>query len=85
MNMAATHSYRAVPSMLMVAPSGSVKEDILLETPLLFSTALMVRGRVADEEEVEKAVSRGVVTALKCFSGFALPINRVIKGSVMKA
>ena len=47
--------------MLMVAPSGSVKLEISLETPLFSSTAVIVSGRVAPEEEVENAVSRGVV------------------------
>ena len=63
MNIAATHSYNAVPSILIVAPSGRTKLDILFETPELFSTALRVRGRVADDDLVEKAVSKGVVTA----------------------
>jgi hypothetical protein len=44
----------------MVAPSGRVKLDILFDTPELFSTAVIVSGSVAPEEEVENAVNRGV-------------------------
>ena len=38
----------------MVAPNGSVKLEILFDTPDLFSTAVMVSGNVAPDEEVEK-------------------------------
>ena len=62
-NIAATHSYKAVPSILIVAPSGSTKLEILFETPSLFSTASIVSGSVADDERVENAVSKGVVNA----------------------
>ena len=55
--MAATHSYSAVPSIFIVAPSGRVKLDILLETPLLYSTASMVNGNVALDEAVENALT----------------------------
>ena len=50
--MAATHSYKAVPSMLIVAPSGNTKLDVRFETPAFFSTQSSVMGKVADEELV---------------------------------
>ena len=46
-----------MPSILTVAPSGRVKEQVLLLTLARSSTVSMVSGRVADELAVEKAVS----------------------------
>jgi hypothetical protein len=45
----------------------------------------MVKGSVAPDEDVEKAVSSGVVIFLKCFRGFAFPINFKTMGRVMMA
>ena len=56
---------------------------ILLETPLFSSTALIEIGKVAFDDEVEKAVSRGIAIFLKCFIGLAFPINLTISGKVM--
>ena len=42
----------------MVAPNGRVKLVILFDTPALFRMQSMVKGRVADEDAVEKAVKR---------------------------
>lgn len=47
MKMAATASYRAVPSMLMVAPTGSTNRVTRLSIPLFSSRFLKVTGRVA--------------------------------------
>ena len=44
--------------MLMVAPSGATKLVTLFETPARFSSESIVRGSVAEEELVEKAVKR---------------------------
>ena len=49
--------------MFTVAPRGSTKLVILLDTPAFFSTHSMVTGRVAEEEAVEKAVSRAAPMA----------------------
>jgi hypothetical protein len=49
--------------MFMVAPKGRVKLPIFLETPALFVTHSIVRGRVAEEDAVEKAVRRAGVIA----------------------
>lgn len=46
--MAATASYRAVPSMLMVAPTGSTKRAICLSTPQFSRRHFMVIGNVAE-------------------------------------
>ena len=56
MNIAAAASYRAVPSMLIVAPRGSTNSVERFETPALVSAHSMVTGRVAVELAVEKAV-----------------------------
>ena len=56
-NMAAAHSYKAVPFMLTVAPSGKTKLEILLETPIFSSTHSIVIGNVAEDDAVENAVS----------------------------
>lgn len=48
MKMAARASYRAVPSMLMVAPTGSTKRVTRLSTWLFSSRHLKVMGRVAE-------------------------------------
>ncbi len=52
----ATHSYKAVPSMLMVAPSGSTNPATRLGTPTPFSTRSMDNGSVAELLAVENAV-----------------------------
>ena len=46
--MAATASYSAVPSMLMVAPIGSTNRAIRGSTPFFSSSAAIVSGRVAE-------------------------------------
>ncbi len=56
MKMAATASYSAVPSMLIVAPMGSTNLDILGSTPFPRSMHSMVIGKVAEEEAVPNAV-----------------------------
>lgn len=60
--------------MFTVAPSGSVKLAVFLLTPALSCTQRMVTGRVADELEVEKAVSSAVFIALKCSMGLTFPM-----------
>ena len=56
MNMAATASYSAVPSMLMVAPMGRTNLEILGSTPFFSSRQFMVTGSVAELEAVLQAV-----------------------------
>ncbi|KAH9401492.1 hypothetical protein TYRP_016883 [Tyrophagus putrescentiae] len=57
MKMAATASYSAVPSMLMVEPTGMQKRTIRLSSPAPSSRQWKVTGMVAEEEEVPKAVA----------------------------
>ena len=59
MKSAATASYRAVPSMLMVAPMGRTNLAILGSTPFFSSRALIVTGRVAELDAVPNAVAKG--------------------------
>lgn len=54
--MAARASYRAVPSMFMVAPTGSTKRVTRLSTLLFSSRHLKVMGNVA---ELRKDIGRG--------------------------
>ena len=49
--------------MLRVAPKGRVKPEIFVDTPTLLVTQSIVTGKVAEEEAVEKAVSRAGVMA----------------------
>lgn len=48
MKIAATASYRAVPSMLMVAPTGNTKRAICRSTPQFSRRHFMVIGNVAE-------------------------------------
>merc|ERR1719336_775627 len=61
MKMAATASYRAVPSMLMVAPIGRMNLQTRGSTLFLFSRRPMVTGRVALLEAVPNAVVNAFV------------------------
>ena len=51
--MTTTHSNKAVPSMLSVAPEEGKATDFE-ETPTLLVTQSIVTGSVAEEEAVEK-------------------------------
>ena len=73
MNSAPTHSMTAVPSMLTVAPMGSVNEDTRSDTPTFSRTVLRVTGSVAAEELVENATSRGSRMFIACFHGDTRP------------
>lgn len=65
MKMAAKASYRAVPSMLMVAPTGSTNLVTRLSTPLFSSRHLKVMGRVAELRTVRERVSaEGLLSTL---------------------
>ncbi len=64
----------------MVAPSGKVKPETLLETPARFSTQSMVIGKVADDELVENAVNNAGNIALKCLVGETPARNRKMAG-----
>lgn len=57
MKMAARASYRAVPSMLIVAPTGSTNLVMRLSTPLFSSRHLKVMGRVAELKGIYKTVT----------------------------
>ena len=68
-NNTPAHSYKAVPSILMVAPKGRTKLVVLFETPTSFSTQSIVPGRGAPDELVENAVMNAGAMALKCLIG----------------
>ena len=61
--------------MLIDVPRGTTRLQIRLETPALFSTQSIVIGKVAEEELVEKAVTRAGLIALKWRKGFTRAMN----------
>ena len=67
-----------VPSMLMVAPSGIVKEEIFLETPIFLFSVSMERGIVALDVAVEKAKAITGKNFLINLIGFR-PVNTLSK------
>ena len=54
-NTTATPCMMEVPSMLIVAPSGIVKEEIFLETPTFLESVSIESGIVAFDVAVENA------------------------------
>jgi hypothetical protein len=71
--------------MLMVAPRGSTKLEVLLETPALSSMHLIVRGSVAEEDAVEKAVINAGLWARARARAFLRGRSRNIMGRVIVA
>ena len=59
MKSTATASYKAVPSMLTVAPSGKTDDRTGTAIPIFSSAAAIVAGSVAALEEVEYASNCG--------------------------
>ena len=72
--MTPAHSYKAVPSMFIVAPMGSTNDPTLLETPAFCVKQRMVTGSVALDELVANAVARADAMAEKCCLGL-MPVN----------
>ena len=70
MKIAAAASYNAVPSILIVAPSGSTNFVDFSETPALSTAHSMVTGSVAEELAVENAVNTACDMFLKKVIGF---------------
>ncbi len=68
-NNTPAHSYKAVVSILMVAPKSRTKLVFLFKTPTSFSTQSIVIGRVAPDELVENAVINTGAVAFKCLIG----------------
>ena len=71
--------------MLIVAPSGSTNELVSLETPARFSTEVIVRGSVALEDAVEKAVIKAGLIARAYSNGDRFATNLTISGSTTTA
>jgi len=61
-NTAATASYKAVPSMFTVAPSGSTKRLIRASTLLCSSRQRIVVGRVAELRKIKMALKYFKIT-----------------------
>ena len=59
MNSAQTPWYRAVPSILIVAPRGRTKLEMLLETPISSRDAFMVAGSEPELLVVVNATAAG--------------------------
>ena len=84
MKMAATASYSAVPSMLMVAPMGRTNLQIRGSTLFLVSNKLMVTGRVAELDPVPKAVVKAFAMFAMNLKGIVLVTNVKIRGKTTK-
>ena len=80
MNTVAMTCMMAVPSMLMVMPSGRTKEAMLSSTPNSSSLTLMFRGRVAALEEVEKPKTATFAIFLMNLMGFSLAPSATTSG-----
>ena len=83
MKIAATHSYRTVPSIFTVAPKGSTKLLVQLDTLAFYSTQSKVIGNVANDA-VEKADNKAGAMARYIRSGLIPAIKRNSNGIVMK-
>lgn len=70
--MAATASYRAVPSMLMVAPTGSTKRVTLLSMARFSSRQRKVTGRVPALKGAKKETSSSHFLCKLCQSGLTV-------------
>lgn len=82
--MAATASYKAVPSMFTVAPIGITNLVTRGSMPFLSSRQLMESGRVAELEDVPKAVtSASAIRDIKRY-GFFFVRTKYIPGSTSK-
>ena len=79
-NTAATPWYKAVPSILIVAPKGKTNEDISSDTPKSFSQRFIVTGSVAPLELVENANScTGAIDLKKCFKSILVNIFNMVR------
>ena len=68
----------AVPSMLMVAPSGMVNDATRLSTPIFFSSVSMLSGMVALLELVENANAMTGQNLRRKWKGLSrVPMNRM--------
>src|SRR3990167_8295865 len=85
MNNTATASYSAVPSMLIVAPSGRTKELMRLLTPARSSTLASVNGSVPLLDAELNAVSSAGLIAFANSSGSRRATNLTIIGNVIIA
>ena len=83
MKMAATASYSAVPSMLMVAPMGRTNLQTLGSTLFLVSSRLMVTGKVALLDPVPNAVVKALVMLAMKVKGRVLVTTVKIRGKTM--
>ena len=70
MKMAAAASYNAVPSMLIVDPSGMTNSVDRFDTPALVMAHSIVTGSVADELAVENAVNKACDMFIRKRYGF---------------
>ena len=67
--------------MLIVAPIGSTNDETRFETPTFCSTARIVTGSVAADEDVENAIASGSAMLRKWTHGRIRPSSRSSSGS----
>lgn len=84
MKIAATASYRAVPSMLMVAPIGRTNLVIRGSTLFRSSRQLIAIGSVAELEDVPNAVTNAWAKLDMYLNGFFFVITKYSNGRTMK-
>lgn len=84
MKIAATASYKAVPSILMVAPIG--KTNLVIRGSTLFpsSKQLIATGRVAELEDVPNAVTNAWAKLDMYTYGFLFVIRKYNRGRTIK-
>ena len=82
MNIAATDSYRAVPSILIVAPNGSTKLTMRLGRPAFRSAHSIEMGKVAELEDVVNAVAKAELICLVNANGRVFPTTLRSRGRI---
>src|SRR5690242_11177069 len=84
MNIAAAHSYNALPAWFIDAPSGITKPAMRGDTLARCSRHSRDNGRVADEDAVENAVSSAGAMAGYSRHGFTRATSMSSTGSATK-
>src|SRR5688572_31255410 len=85
MNMAAAHSYNALPAWFTEAPSGMTKPAMRSDTLARCSRHCSDIGKVAEDDAVENAVSSAGAMAGYRRQGFTRPTSAISSGSATKA
>src|SRR5262245_43468288 len=85
MNIAAAHSYSALPAWLIEVPSGITNEATRFDTPTRFSRQSSETGSVEADDAVENAVSNAGDMPRNRPQGRTRPAAQTSSGSTTKA